>query len=275
MIPKSADKDDELEDGVQAANGEENAANGESAQEAKKNKLAAEARKRKQEQDKSKYVAKVFEKPQVIKKAKIDTQGADNKSAVKKQKKSPIETHKVVAEQKKVPIETKKVTAHQKKAQIDTKKVTAHQKKLPIESKEVVADKASNRKVNGKNKKNAQNKSAANERIRPAAGKIVNGSEETSPKPSKKQKQKQQKAVNGNVEAAVKQKIAKAVPVAPVAKKPVEISSIPEELASKLKKKLQKSNSKQIGQLNNAARTPASKPSTVAGAKPKNKNKKK
>lgn len=313
MIPKSAEKDDQLEEVVDAVNGEESAANGETAQEAKKIKLAAEARKRKQEQDKTKYVAKVFEKPQVIKKPKIDTQSADNKSAAKKQKKAPIETQKVAADQKKAPIESKKVTADQKKVSIETKKVTAdqnkakrvaaHQKKTPLETKKVTADQkrvpigtqkgtapqkkgpietkkvvavqASSPKLNGKNKKNIQNKSPPIEQIRPAPEKIAHESVETSPKASKKQKQKQQKTVNGNVETAAKQKVAKAVPPAPVAKKTVEISSIPEDLATKLKKKMQKSNSKQIGQLKTVAKTTAQKPTTVAGAKPKNKNKKK
>lgn len=88
VIPKSADND-ELEQGVDTINGVENAANGETAHDTKKNKLAAEARKRKHEQDKMKYVAKVFEKPHVIKKPKIDAQGIDNKSAANKQKKTP------------------------------------------------------------------------------------------------------------------------------------------------------------------------------------------
>lgn len=72
VIPKSADDADvDMEKEIDASNGDDKAADGESAEERKKNKLAAEARKRKLEQDRTKYVAKVFEKPQVTKKPKL------------------------------------------------------------------------------------------------------------------------------------------------------------------------------------------------------------
>lgn len=248
VIPASNDNEDEdaiADEVVASENGAStNGEQGKGGKRTFKSELTPEAKKQKREEDKNKYVAKVFEKPQVVKKAsKVPQQvtNGDGSTSIKKKQK-----------------ENKGATTNQKQNEVSSKNTFKQKKKSANENVKVAEEQVA--LVNGG-------------AFKPKSGKEVKSVDEENKEEKQNQQphKKQQKKQNVKQKTEKKSEVQSAVRVQ-VEQKEMGDESVPKDLALKLKAKLKKGSKKQIGELKGIDK---SKKSLVSIGKNKNNNKNK